>query len=280
MENRSLLERILMKIGRLFIWSPDVRNELWKFWCIITRKKARETKKDKQKYKEDIRAYKRLNSRKNFDYNEEYAHPCLFEWRGQAGYPGSYFWQDLWGAMKIQERMPEEHFDIGSRIDGFISHLMLLKNVKITLIDIRPLDREIPGVNFLQGDATDLKGIADNSIASLSALCSLEHFGLGRYGDDIDPEACFKAFKAIQRVIKQDGYIYISVPIGKERVCFNAHRIFFPSTIIEAFDSCILEEFSVLDMYKEPILRSGVGYHDYDEYVGGGVMGLFVFRKK
>lgn len=280
MKERTKVERILGKIGHLFIKSPKHWNTLWGFWCFITMKNVRKAKEDRDKYKNDIRAYKRLNTRKNFEYKKEFVHPCLSEYRGQAGYPGSYFWQDLWGAMKIKEHMPEEHYDIGSRIDGFISHLMLLKPMKISLIDIRPLDREIPGVDFFQGDATDLSNVADNSLSSISALCSLEHFGLGRYGDEIDPEACFKAFRAIQRVAKQGGYIYISVPIGKERVCFNAHRVFYPSTIVEAFGSCILEEFSVIDMYKDPVLQSNVGLHDYDEYVGSGVMGLFMLRKR
>ena len=42
----------------------------------------------------------------------------------------------------------------------------------------------------------------------MSALCSLEHFGLGRYGDPVDPEACFKCFENIQRKLKKGGRLY------------------------------------------------------------------------
>ena len=56
----------------------------------------------------------------------------------------------------------------------------------------------------------------DNSISSFSALCSIEHFGLGRYGDPIDPEACFKCFDNIQSKIARSGLLYLSVPVGKD----------------------------------------------------------------
>ncbi|HHY1437048.1 TPA: DUF268 domain-containing protein [Campylobacter jejuni] len=79
-----------------------------------------------------------------------------------------------------------------------------------------------------------MEEIKDNSVDSLSALCSVEHFGLRRYGDPIEPDAWEKALRSFQRVLKIGGKLYFSVPIGNEnRVCFNAHRVFKPETIIE-----------------------------------------------
>lgn len=141
------------------------------------------------------------------------------------------------------------------------------------------MDIKLSGVDFIQADATELNGIEDNSIESLSALCSLEHFGLGRYGDPIDPEACFKAFKSIQRVVKPGGYIYIALPIGKDRVCFNAQRVFNPSTVIREFPLCSLEEFSVIDASYNPALLENCDlqkYHNAKQWH----MGLFVFKRK
>lgn len=268
---KGLLVRILSPV----IW----RNRIKSRFCSMqktfeTKEKIRENKK---RYENDKALYCQLNKRENFTFKEEYECSILGEWDMQAGYPSSYFWQDLWGSQKIAEKMPERHFDIGSRIDGFISHLMLLK-IPVTLIDIRPLDKKIPGVDFFQSDATELRGIKDNSIESLSALCSLEHFGLGRYGDSIDPEACYKAFKEIQRVVKPGGYIYISLPIGKERVCFNAHRVFDPTTIIHEFDACELEEYSVIDLEADPVVVRNCDVEKY-RTTERGLDGLFCLRK-
>lgn len=114
----------------------------------------------------------------------------------------------------------------------------------VYLIDIRPLENVIPGVSFVQADATDLAGISDSSIESISALCSIEHFGLGRYGDEVDPDAWKKVISSIKRVLQPNGHVYLSVPIGHQHVEFDAHRIFYASSIVKEFSPLKLLEFS------------------------------------
>lgn len=157
------------------------------------------------KIKKELAEYEFLNKRKTFAYQKKYRW-FIDESSEEAGTTSAYYWQDLWAASKIIENRPKIHYDIGSRIDGFIAHLQASK-IRTNLIDIRPLNNMLPYVGFTQADATNLKGIPDNSISSVSALCSLEHFGLGRYGDPVDPEACFKAFQSIQRVLEGGGVL-------------------------------------------------------------------------
>lgn len=227
--------------------------------------------------REDAKTYEKLNTRDSFkidNRNNFYISRDKFE---SAGTVNSYFWQDLWAAKKIFLNKPQEHFDIGSRVDGFIAHLLSF-GTKVNLIDIRALNVDIENLKFTCSDATNLDEIDDNSIESLSALCSLEHFGLGRYGDPIDPEACFKCFEAINKKVKPDGNIYIAVPIGKEHIEFNAHRVFYPSTIVDNFRDCELLEFSVA---KNNVYEENVDIHKYDNdaSLGGARFGLFYFRK-
>lgn len=156
----------------------------------------------------------------------------------------------------------------------------MVLGIPTTLIDIRPLDSTLPGVSFVQEDATNLNGMEDNSVESLSALCSLEHFGLGRYGDPINPEACFEAFKSIQRVVAPGGKIYISLLVSKEDCCqFNAHRVFAPRTIVRAFDLCDLKEFSIVDKRDSSMLTEFCDISIYNHRDGQG-MGLFLFEKR
>jgi len=225
----------------------------------------------------DLQKYNFLNKKKNFVYDQNYAYPIALDRMENAGVLGSYFWQDLWAAQHIYNNKPVVHFDIGSRIDGFIAHLLSFGQ-KVSLLDIRPLSHNIPGVEFIQCDATNLENIEDNSVESLSALCSLEHFGLGRYGDPIDPDACFKCFEAIQKKMKKDGQIYISVPIGKEHLEYNAHRVFAAKTIVSSFDKMKMLEFS--SAYNENMQYHN-DIHEYDEFTekGGNLFGLFVFKK-
>jgi len=162
--------------------------------------------------KEDLQQYTALNKRKSFAYDKTFAYFISGDKFAQNGSFHPYFWQDLWAAKHIFQRRPRVHCDIGSRVDGFIAHLASFGQ-KVRLFDIRPMESAIDNVEFVQCDATNLENIPDGSIESISALCSLEHFGLGRYGDPIDPEACFKCFHSIQKKVQRGGALYLSVPI-------------------------------------------------------------------
>ena len=194
-------------------------------------------------YIRDLRAYNNLNPSTSFRFSARDAFPILTDMTAGAGTTGGhYFHQDLWAARKIFAARPSSHFDIGSRVDGFIAHLLVF--MPVTVIDIRPLASDIAGLTFFQDDASELKNIADNSIASLSSLHAAEHFGLGRYTDPINPQACFQFMESLQRVLAPGGRLYFSVPVGRERVEFNAHRVFDPQTILRTFSALDLVSFS------------------------------------
>lgn len=225
----------------------------------------------------DLEAYQRLNRRPNFAIQRQCMYPVLTDKYASAGTTGNYFWQDLWAARLILKAGTKKHFDIGSRLDGFIAHL-LAAEIEVTIIDIREFPEKIKNLYTIVDDATTLYQIPDESIESMSALCSLEHFGLGRYGDPIDPEACFKCFENIQKKLKKGGRLYISVPVGKERVEFNAHRVFYASTIIECFKDLKLMEFSCI---SQGGMESMKDVHKYDDDLHNGEFryGLFYFIK-
>lgn len=86
-----------------------------------------------------------------------------------AGGGGHYFFQDIWAARKVFERAGNggeyNHVDVGSRIDGFIAHL--LPYCKVTYIDIRPLPIIVDGLEFKQGSILNLP-FEDNSCETLS----------------------------------------------------------------------------------------------------------------
>lgn len=229
-------------------------------------------------FTDDLREYQKKNTRKNFAANEDNLWPVICDKYRLAGSTENYFWQDLWAAKLINKSEVKEHFDIGSRIDGFIGHLLAM-DIDVTLIDIREFPCEMEGLHTIVDDATTLRQVADNSIESMSALCSLEHFGLGRYGDPVDPEACFKCFDEIQKKIKVGGNLYISLPIGRERVEFNAHRVFYAGTVIECFQTMELSEFSCA---AEGKIEYNVDIHKYDSdgHNGEYRYGLFHFVKR
>ncbi|MCI8774382.1 MAG: DUF268 domain-containing protein [Lachnospiraceae bacterium] len=225
----------------------------------------------------DIEAYIQLNKRHNFAIQKQNMWPIIRDKYAPAGTIGNYFWQDLWAARIIIAQGIREHFDIGSRLDGFIAHL-LAANIDVTMIDVRPFPAKVAHLHTIVDNATNLHQIEDESIDSMSALCSIEHFGLGRYGDPIDPDSCFKCFDSIQKKLRKGGQLYISLPIGRERVEFNAHRVFYAQTVLECFSELHLIEFSCT---TEAGIEHNVDIHAYDNdgHNGEYRYGLFHFMK-
>lgn len=157
--------------------------------------------------------------------------PCLHDWHDEGGMiRNEYFWQDLFVARKIFEANPQRHVDIGSRVDGFVAHVAAF--CEIELFDVRPITMKIPGVIFKQANLMESVDGLNGYCDSLSCLHALEHFGLGRYGDPIDPKGFEQGLVNMACLLKNNGSFYLSVPIGIDRVEFNANRIFDPRLIL------------------------------------------------
>jgi SAM-dependent methyltransferase len=171
--------------------------------------------------------------------------PVLTERCSMAGRAvGHYFYQDIWAARKVFSAGVDEHVDVGSRVDGFVAHCASFTNV--VYVDIRGLETTVPTIKARRGTVLGLP-FADRSIRSLSCLHVVEHVGLGRYGDDLDPLGSIKAMRELQRVLAVGGNLYFGVPIGRERVCFNAHRVLSPDTVLQTFHELALVSFSAVD---------------------------------
>lgn len=203
--------------------------------------------KDKRKY---VKKHSQIENRQ-FAYSEKDKWPVYYDRFKEAGdVDPHYFLQDIVMANYVIKNCKSVHYDIGSRVDGFISHL-LSAGITVSMIDVRPFPYKVKGLSFVQGDATNLESIEDNSIESLSSLHAVEHFGLGRYGDPIDPDAWKKALKSMERVVKPGGMLLISVPVGNHDVLhFNAHRVFKINTIPNQLSNLHLERAAYIYNYR------------------------------
>ena len=156
-------------------------------------------------------------------------------------------------AKKIFIRNPKRHVDIGSRIDGFIAHLASFREVDV--VDIRPIKKMVAGINFFQMDFMNEDDLFIDQVKtdSLSCLHTIEHFGLGRYGDQINPDGYKIGIMNLSKLLQIGGTLYLSTPIGMERVEFNANRVFDPATIIyEAKKNSLdLTKFTLIDIYGD-----------------------------
>ncbi len=215
-----------------------------------------------------LKKYSKLASNKNFEFSLDNISPQIYDnvpHSQQLDYV--YFYQDTWCAKKIFQNKPEHHFDIGSKVEmvGIISQF-----TPTTMIDLRSLDINLPNLQFMKGDILSLP-LKDNSVESLSSICVIEHIGLGRYGDPLNPFGSEKAAKEIKRVLQNKGDLYISLPIDNEnKTYFNAHRAFTRKYILELF--------SPLKLVEEKYIYKNKLTDNYNSESGFGT-GLFWFKK-
>jgi len=205
------------------------------------------------------------------------AWPCLFDRTETTGIDAHYFHQAVWAARLIARAKPAGHVDIGSDT-LFVGMLTAL--TRVTFVDIRPLELSIEDYTGLSGSILDLP-FADGSVQSLSCLHVIEHIGLGRYGDPIDPQGSEKAAREIVRVLAPGGHAYISMPIGRLRVQFNGQRVFDPSQVPRLFEGLALQGFALVDAtgrFHASADPSCVELREQDSGTDSG-LGMFSFTR-
>lgn len=162
-----------------------------------------------------------------------YLYPCVFDATVTTEIEPTYFYQDAWAFERIVKQCPTWHVDIGSH-HKYVA--LLSKVLPVTMVDIRPLSLPLESLSFRQGSILNLP-YEDGTVPSVSSLCVVEHIGLGRYGDPLDPEGTEKAIAELKRIVAPGGDLFLSIPLDDDsRTYFNAHRAFSEMYLYHLFD--------------------------------------------
>jgi SAM-dependent methyltransferase len=193
------------------------------------------------RYVRDRRAYRQLPRSEPLRWRN--ALPKLADRSARTPYDSHYLYQDSWAAQRVAAAHPTRHVDVGSRVD-YVCFLTAV--TRVAFVDIRPLEANVEGLESVSGSILALP-FADRSLESISCLHVVEHIGLGRYGDPLDPEGSIKAIAELVRVVAPGGQLLLSTPVGRPRVCFNAHRVHDPRHLLTLFEGLDLVEFAGVD---------------------------------
>ena len=213
--------------------------------------------------------------RNRFDLRNIQKFPFLNDKTATTEFDTHYIYNPAWAARIIRDIAPAIHVDIGSTLH-FCSVLSAFIPTKF--YDYRPANLAL---SQLSSGAADLRHLTfkDDEIDSLSCMHTVEHIGLGRYGDPLDPRGDIKAMKELQRVVQPGGSLLLVTPVGKPKIAFNAHRIYSYELVAENFDSMEVEEFSLIpdNAIETGMLRNcPVELVKEQEYA----CGCFWFKKK
>jgi len=194
-----------------------------------------------------------------------------------------YFVQDIICAELVIKNFDKTHLDVGSRVDGFISKVAL--HCQLDVLDIRPLKLPLLNVTFKVGDLMSSTFLSsfERRYNSVSCLHTIEHFGLGRYGDKLDPNGFKVGLYNLQGLVKPGGLLFLSTPVGRSRTVFNAHRVFSPNEIFQELSEMELlhavvinDDGNIYGFGDEP---SKVGISAFTKDFNYG-LGIFVFGKR
>jgi SAM-dependent methyltransferase len=221
-------------------------------------------------YFKDLFRYRRLPGAEKIRILDLY--PCVLDKTASTPLDLNYFLQDTWAAEKVFETHPAFHVDVGSTA---LLVGILAKFTRVCSVDIRPLPVEMEGLESRTGSILSLP-FPDKTLESISSLCVIEHIGLGRYGDPLDPGGTDRAAKELERVLAVGGNLYVSVPIDPVgRIFFNAHRSFTFSSFVK--------KFSQLELVDVSLIQNGQIFSEADlsaiPFINGMVVGLFHFSR-
>ncbi len=211
------------------------------------------------------------NSNNEFNVKWKDRKPILNDRTKETKFDRHYIYHPAWAARVLAETKPSIHVDISSSLH-FCSIISSFINVEF--FDYRPAKIELDNLSTKYADILNLP-FSDKSIESLSCMHVVEHIGLGRYGDSLNPDGDLTAISELKRIIKPNGNLIFVVPIGKPRICFNAHRIYDPVSILRYFDSLTLIEFAVVTDGGQFIRRALPDEYTDQKYA----CGCYFFRK-
>lgn len=227
----------------------------------------REIKSDYQKFKQQA-------SHQRFDHSKDKWLPCVGDKTNLTPFEPHYTYHPAWAARIVAKIKPQKHVDISSSLT-FCS--MLSAFVPTDFYDFRPANLNLSNLDCKEANLLNLP-FADGSISSLSCMHTIEHIGLGRYGDEIDYDGDLKAINELVRVLAKDGNLLVVVPVGKPRLEFNAHRIYGYDQVLTYFKGLNLKEFSLVpDDFEQYGLIENASKELADQQTWG--CGCFWFSK-
>ena len=196
------------------------------------------------KYLEFLKTWRKFKSfgsgRFPMDWQER--KPCLYDNTEITNFDRHYVYHPAWAARILAETKPKTHVDIASTLNF---STIVSAFIPTEFYDYRPANLQLDNLKSAEADLTALP-FKDGSIQSLSCMHTVEHIGLGRYGEPIDPDGDLKAIRELTRVLATGGDLLFVVPIGKPKIIFNAHRIYSYEQIMGYFSTSKLIEFSLI----------------------------------
>ncbi len=196
------------------------------------------------RFSAELRAFEQMarESVQRFEFSRADLYPRMTDATATTGFDRHYVFHPAWAARILAETNPDQHVDVSSTL-YFCS--LVSAFIPLKFYDYRPANLNLDNLTSESADLLALP-FPSGSVKSLSCMHTIEHVGLGRYGDELDYDGDLKAMAELERVLAPGGNLLFVVPVGRARIIFNAHRIYAYDQIIKAFGGLTLKEFALI----------------------------------
>jgi SAM-dependent methyltransferase len=124
-------------------------------------------------------------------------------------------------------RGPGRLLDFGSG-NGMMALGAAFAGNDVVAVDLQPEQYPFQpdGIEYVQADFNELD-LAAGSFDQIINCSSVEHVGLaGRYGAADEPDGDLRAMEKMARILKPDGDMVLTLPVGRDAVHAPLHRIY------------------------------------------------------
>jgi len=181
-------------------------------------------------------------------------------------------------------KIPSPHIMVGGSISPWVEATVLgsLPNVKkVVVADWQEPEVQDPRIETMS--APNLSTIRPNQLFDvIITYSSIEHDGLGRYGDPINPNGDLASLAEYYTLLKDGGLLLLGVPFNEKEhstISNNHHRIYGQTRI-----NALTAGFELLEMVKqenpELLQRYNVNLGDNSLWPDWKRQPVYVLRKK
>lgn len=192
------------------------------------------------------------DSRFSLSRDSEHWSPRLDEDTETLIWDQHYIYHTGWAARILADTKPSKHVDIASLNFWAVA---VSAFIPMEFYELRPMPcKGLSNFVCKEADLTKLP-FDDNSVESLSSLHTLEHIGLGRYGDTVDIAGDKKAAAELVRVLAPGGQLLMAVPCGVPRLIYNTGRVYSYQMVVDMFYPLKVKNFSLWTDYPQEFIN-------------------------
>ena len=135
--------------------------------------------------------------------------------------------EENWILANIENYQGKTVLDFGSGPSANLGRKLARMGFEITCLDLKPSKSLTfpPNLKYIQKDILDIN-LLPASFSVIISNSTIEHAGLGRYGDKEELDQDLRIMKLFRKLLKPSGIMLLTIPVGIDTVMKPYHRIY------------------------------------------------------